>query len=117
MVVGTVHESMKAEVHLEGEGTCPDLLCRVQQRLLKRRPIAASALIFIQDSTTPPAASHQRWLNIPSTGKNFLWLQQPILIRNYPSDYLSRSTLEGLAEEKKLGLVIDRQYTGTGNTT
>lgn len=25
VVVGTVHESMKAEVHLEGEGTCPDL--------------------------------------------------------------------------------------------
>lgn len=54
---------------------------------------------------------------MPSTGKIFFWLQQSMLTRNYPSDCLSRSTLEGLAEEKKLGLVIDRQYTGTGNTT
>lgn len=58
MVAGTVHESMKAEVHLEGEGTCPDLLCvKVQQQLLKRRPIAASDFILIQDSTASPSAS------------------------------------------------------------
>lgn len=38
--------------HLSGS-----FVCKVQQRLLKRRPIAASAFILIQDSTAPPAAS------------------------------------------------------------
>ena len=31
--------------------------------------------------------------------------------------HLARATLELLAEENELGLVIDGQHTGTGNTT
>ena len=31
--------------------------------------------------------------------------------------HLTRSTLVGLAEHEELDLVVDRQHTGTGNTT
>lgn len=44
--------TFKRRRHLSGS-----FVCKVQQQLLKRRPIAASAFILIQDSTDRSAAS------------------------------------------------------------
>lgn len=61
-------------------------------------------------------AYHQVQSPVPLLVKEFPSLQQSISVTMMPS-LLTGSTFEGLAKQKKLGLVIDGKHTSTSNTT
>lgn len=107
---GGWHSTRKYESRgtFKGEGTYTDLLCvKYSSNYGKDAPLLQALLYSFKTPPTALLQFNQRWLNVTSTGKNFIWLQQPMLIRNYPGDNLSRAALVGLAEEEKLGLVIN----------